>query len=223
MGADGLITIEKDVNNEVDFIMHYYNGLLGDEAMCGNGARCAVSFAKKCGYFENKKNDEIKFQAQGKIYKGKFIGDEVSIYFGDISFGDKYKNGYFIDTGCPHYVEIKNEDIDDFDLIPYAKEIRYSDDFPNGTNVNIVFKDSDVYKIRTYERGVEDETFACGTGAVALACVLGIDLQNDSKNTYKIKARGGELFVSLKKTQNNFTDVWLTGPAVVTFEGIIEV
>lgn len=212
IGADGIILVEQ--TPEADFRMRYFNALLGDETMCGNGARCVVAFAHELGIIK----DKAIFLANDGIHEGEILGDgNVSISMADVVQLEKYKNGFICDTGCPHYVEVR-EQIENLDLIPFAKEIRYSKDFPEGINVNIVEIDDGI-KMRTYERGVEDETLACGTGAVAVAVSLAGDMTEGEEREFSIKARGGDLRVRLTKRGSGFQNVSLAGPAVRSFEG----
>ena len=213
IGADGIILLEN--TDEALFRMRYFNALEGDETMCGNGARSVVAFARDLGLVGD---EEIKFLAHDGIHKAEILENgEVSVSMADFDTPTSHNKGFVCNTGCPHYVETIS-DTDNFDLIPYAKSIRYSTDFPTGINVNII-ENGEEFKMRTYERGVEDETLACGTGAVAVAGTLARDLAVGEEKEFVIKARGGELKVRLSKTENGFKNVWLIGPATKAFEG----
>ncbi len=214
IGADGIILLE-DVAN-IDFRMRYFNADLGDEAMCGNGTRCIVQFARDLGIVTN----HARFLGKECLYEAEVLDDgNIAVHMQDVEIPTRYKEGFVCQTGCLHYVETKDE-IEKFDLIPYAREIRYHEDFPNGVNVNIVKVTEGAIPMRTYERGVEDETLACGTGAVAVAAMLAKDLPEGEEAEYAIEAKGGDLRVKLTRKGDHFEKVWLIGPAVKSFEGM---
>ena len=215
VGADGIILLEN--TDEALFRMRYFNAQEGDETMCGNGARSIVAFARDLGLFGD---EEISFLAHDGIHKAKILENgEVSVSIADFETPTSHNKGFVCNTGCPHYVETVSN-TESFDLIPYAKSIRYSADFPTGINVNIV-ESGEELKMRTYERGVEDETLACGTGAVAVAGTLATSLDEGDENEFSIRARGGNLKVRLTRTKTGFENVWLIGPAIKAFEGEI--
>ncbi|HVO75529.1 MAG TPA: diaminopimelate epimerase [Ignavibacteriaceae bacterium] len=239
IGADGVIAISD--SNEQNFVMDYYNADGSFGALCGNGARCAVKYAEFSGRLNN---GTAKFLSNSILYSGKVLGrDDVQVYLNPPS---KYKNGFkikaanqlitacYVDTGAPHVI-VKIEDVlkdtknlassyDNLDEIPVyeiGREIRYLKDFaPEGTNVNFIkIKDGKIH-IRTYERGVESETLACGTGAVA-AAYTGFVNEKLIPPVY-LKTRGGdELIVDFKKEGNKIREVSLTGPAKIIFSGEI--
>jgi len=213
IGADGLILIEN--HPEVDFEMIYFNAD-GTKSFCGNGSRCAVSFANKLGIIEL----ETKFIAIDGIHEAKIVGKEVHLKMGDISKIETGKDYYFLDTGSPHYIKYKNN-ISEIDIIKSAHKIRYNERFSaEGTNVNFVEKQSNSLKMRTYERGVEDETLSCGTGATAVALSASLKLGMDSP--IKINVPGGELKIKFTKiNETTFEYIWLIGPAEFVFEGEI--
>jgi diaminopimelate epimerase len=213
IGADGIILLEN--TDEALFRMRYFNALEGDETMCGNGARSIVAFARDLGLISDR---EISFLAHDGIHKALILENrEVSVSMSDFEAPTSHNKGFVCNTGCPHYVETV-PNTESFDLIPHARSIRYSPDFPTGINVNIVECDDEL-KMRTYERGVEEETLACGTGAVAVAGTLASNLPAGEEKEFSIRARGGNLKVRLTKTKNGFENVWLTGPAIKAFEG----
>ncbi len=217
IGADGLMLLKK--HDYYDFEMIYYNadGLQG--TMCGNGGRCIVSFAKKLGLIK----DFTRFIAiDGEHEAYIYDNDIVKLKMQDVKDIEIYHNYYFLNTGSPHYVEFV-DDIQNIDVVQLGKKIRYSKDFePEGTNVNFAQIMQDILKIRTYERGVEDETLACGTGSVALA--LAYTKRSESYiSPIKIHALGGELRVYFKYLDNYFSDIWLEGPAKFVFQGEVTI
>jgi diaminopimelate epimerase len=214
VGADGLILIEDCQDS--DFEMVYFNadGNLG--SMCGNGGRCAVKFAERLKIFK----DSCKFNAADGIHLAKTNKDNnVSLKMSDVSLIEKREDYVLIDTGSPHYIRFENN-ISKMDVKKNGGSIRYSKDFPDGVNVNFLeILDSDYLKIRTYERGVEDETLACGTGATAAAIAYHSNGKT-SKTKIKVEALGGMLTISFEcPKENNYSNIWLDGPAKMVFKG----
>lgn len=215
IGADGLIFIEPDEKH--DFKMKYYNADGNESTMCGNGGRCIVAFARDLGMIEK----SCTFDAIDGLHEAQIDGEIVNLKMKDVTAIEHLDNGYFIDTGSPHHIEY-HENIEKLNVYELGKKIRHSQCYePAGTNVNFVqkIKDDELF-VRTFERGVEDETLACGTGATAAAIAL--MLEKDISNV-KVKVMGGDLEVSAKKEQNNFVDIWLKGPAVQVFKGKIRI
>ncbi|MGB1040346.1 MAG: diaminopimelate epimerase [Flavobacteriales bacterium] len=216
IGADGLILIENHPN--ADFDMIYFNGD-GTQSFCGNGSRCAVSFANFLGII----NNETTFNAIDGMHDATFNNEKVELKMGDVSSIEKDEDYFFIHTGSPHYIEYR-DDISDLDIVTEAHKIRYNDRFrEEGTNVNYVQKQSDnSLKMRTYERGVEGETLSCGTGATAVALSGVINYQLSSP--ISIHVPGGELSIKFNQvSEEKFEDIWLIGPAVQVFEGVVEI
>ncbi|GAA4849128.1 diaminopimelate epimerase [Algivirga pacifica] len=215
VGADGLILIRN--HEAYDFEMVYFNADGHVGSMCGNGGRCAVQFAKFLDIFDK----QTTFWAADGLHEA-FIEDElVHLKMNapkEIEEGDDY---FFMDTGSPHYVSFK-DDIGQYNMYAEGRKIRYNDRFKEeGTNVNFVERRADGLKVRTYERGVEDETFSCGTGVTA--CVIAAGLQG-AESPVAVEVEGGDLMVSFdKKDDNSFDNVYLIGPAVQVFEGKINV
>lgn len=237
VGADGILVIsDKEGYN---FAMDYYNADGSTGSLCANGARCAIRYAALTNRISDK---TAKFFVNGNEYTGAVIDDD-KIKF-NLNKPEKTKlnfkikafkqliNASFIDTGSPHVVinikdVLKDEknlnsfytEIDSFPVYEIGKEIRYSKDFsPDGTNVNFFVMKDDMIYIRTYERGVEDETLSCGTGSVATALV-NYYTQN-LKPPIKLKVKSEDLLeVDFKITDQQITELSLTGPAVVTFNG----
>jgi diaminopimelate epimerase len=236
IGADGIITVSN--SSVYDFEMEYFNAD-GSTSLCGNGARCAIKFANLSGRI---KSETAKFLSNGVNYSGKVLNDnEIKFFFNppqrlkynfQIKASDQLITSCFVDTGSPHVVikiddVLKNpddpkkfyDDLNDFPVIKIGREIRYNKDFaPEGTNVNFIRLVDGKIHIRTYERGVEDETFACGTGSTA-AAVIGSLLFNLKPPVYLITRGGDELIVDFKIENQKFKDLSLTGPALVTFIG----
>ena len=218
IGSDGLIFIENDTDS--DFLIDFLNPD-GSRSFCGNGSRCAVKFAHYLGVF---KEQHTTFKAIDGIHKAQLVNDLVKIEMKDVQSIQQIDKDFFINTGSPHYIKyFKN--INQLDLIKLGQTIRYSDTYKNeGTNVNAVEKIAPHHiKVRTYERGVENETLACGTGVTA--CALSYALLNQLKNnTIKVDAVGGQLEVSFTQQPNgNFTNIWLTGPAQFVFKGTYDI
>jgi len=215
IGADGLILISG--HSQADFEMKYFNsdGKLG--SMCGNGGRCTAHFALKW----NIAGKHQKFMAFDGLHEAFVDNDIVRLQMGNVNEYKIINGNYFINTGSPHYVVFTNN-IDQIDVNTEGKKLRWAPEFaPGGTNVNFVEINNKGLYIRTFERGVEEETLACGTGvtASAIASVLAGHFDTDSVN---VKARGGNLKVGLNISNNKVSDIWLTGPATFVFEGEIK-
>ncbi len=212
IGADGLMLLKSHYS--YDFQMVYYNsdGFIG--TMCGNGGRCITAFAKKIGLIENK----ATFLANDGVHE-TFIdeNDIVTVKMIDVAEINEQSLYSFIDTGSPHYVEFVDK-VDEVDVYKRGRQIRYSDMFKDGTNVNFVCRNDAGISVRTYERGVEEETLSCGTGAVASAIAYYLKDKSIGKNI-KVKARGGDLNVSFDEENNVFTNIYLTGAAEFVFSG----
>lgn len=239
IGADGIITIQDKEN--YDFEMQYFNADGSSGSLCANGARCAIWFAEKTNRLTNKK---AKFISNGNEYSGEVISDELikfnlnpptkSKFNFRIKAVEQLIKADFIDTGSPHVVidvkdvlqDSKNlfsnfSKISDFPVLQLGREIRYHKDFaPSGTNVNFYMVENDKIFIRTYERGVEDETLACGTGSVATA--ISAFLNKKISLPISLITWGGEtLIVNFDVENRKVSKVTLTGPAKIVFEGKI--
>lgn len=213
IGADGLMLLRN--HSELDFEMVYYNADGKQSSMCGNGGRCIVSFAHSLGVI----NKSTRFLAIDGAHEAiVHSANAISLEMIDVTaIEDLSKTSCLLDTGSPHYIELRSN-IASIDLVQEARKIRYSDRFrEKGVNVNFVeLKDGIVY-IRTYERGVEDETLACGTGVTAAAIAM-----NHWKmvgNEVKVKAIGGDLEVRFDHIESLYTKVWKKGPVKSVFEG----
>lgn len=215
IGADGLILISN--HEKADFEMKYFNsdGRLG--SMCGNGGRCTAHFSHKWGIAG--KNQ--KFMAYDGIHEATVDGSTVRLQMADVNEYKIIDGNYFINTGSPHYV-VFTDGIDNINVNQEGSRLRWSPQFaPGGTNVNFVEVNDKGLYLRTFERGVEEETLACGTGvtASAIASVLKGHFDTGSVN---VRARGGNLKVEFKVNDGKVTNVWLTGPATFVFEGTFE-
>lgn len=217
VGADGLILIE-DIEG-LDFNMIYYNAD-GSQSFCGNGSRCAVSFAKFLGIIDKQ---AFFLSTDGEHEAWINIEGEVSLKMHDVNEVEKGEDYYFINTGSPHYI-IECIDIKDVDVKTKGAEVRYNDRFKvEGTNVNFVKYNENALDIRTYERGVEDETLSCGTGVTAAALSLANKYQIEN-GKITVNAVGGTLQVGFRKNNEGiYHDIWLIGPAKQVFKGEIEV
>ena len=218
IGADGLITIQASEEKGIDFSMHYYNADGYEGSMCGNGGRCALAFAKKLNIIHS----ESIFRATDGLHKGYIITEkgketEVSLQMIDIENITTFEDGFFLNTGSPHVVKFVHH-VENMDVIAEGKRIRNHTQFPEGTNVNFVeIKDNHLF-VRTFERGVEDETLSCGTGVTASSIAYAIT--KPIKKVH-IKTLGGTFTVNFLKEGNTFKEVMLQGPTCLVFEGKI--
>lgn len=213
IGADGVILIQDNV--DYDFEMIYYNPD-GSQSLCGNGSRCAVMFAKALGIVEN----ETSFLAIDGSHSAFIHGDLVHLQMHDVLNFESIDQDFLINTGSPHYVRYTG-DVLSMDIVKEGRSIRYSDRFAKeGVNVNFIKQESqNTLSIRTYERGVENETLSCGTGCTAAAISLGL---RGGISPITLKSQGGELSVAYKKVENEFREIYLIGPAEKVFEGNIQ-
>ena len=237
IGSDGIITVAKSEAH--DFEMEYFNADGTTGTLCGNGARCAIQFAENFGFSKSK---SVKFLSNGNNFSGNVLEDGLIRF--NLNTPDSLKENFvvkvsgkeintnFINTGSPHVVFFLDDptlkefnlngqykSIEDFPVFSFGKEVRYSSAFaPAGTNVNFLeVKDSIIY-IRTYERGVEDETLACGTGSVASAIIT--FLQKQIPPPLTLVTRGGDkLIVDFSTEDKLIKNVSLTGPAKINFTG----
>ena len=216
VGADGLMIL-KD-HPDYDFEMVYYNSDGRRSSMCGNGGRCIVDLAFKKGITSD---EMIYFLAADGPHKAKVGEGVIELGMSDVSVIEtKGAEEYFLDTGSPHYIVMK-EDLD-INLITEAHRIRYNPEYKaEGTNVNFIKPTDKGLEIRTYERGVEDETLACGTGVTAAALAY-TRHHNSEAQQVDIKALGGQLSVKFKKKGSGWEDIWLIGPAQRVFSGTID-
>ncbi len=226
VGADGLILIEEA--KDADFNMIYYNSD-GSQSLCGNGCRSAVDFASSLQII----NKNTTFQAFDGIHLASIEHDNtIRLKMNDVSGINKLNDDYFINTGSPHYIRfVKN--LADINVVEDGRKIRNSDLFkPGGTNANFVeLLPENTIAVRTFERGVEDETLSCGTGVTAAALAASF---RGYHSPVKVKVMGGDLAVEFKagshltsltghnQLSDTFIDIFLIGPAKMVFEGDLE-
>lgn len=216
IGADGLILLENDA--EADFKMVYYNADGNKSTMCGNGGRCIVAFARFLGIVE----ENACFLAIDGIHHAIVKGDRIRLQMTDVDQIEVFDNHVYLNTGSPHHVQEVN-DIDRFDVKTNGQKLRYGKYGMGGSNINFVcpVKD-DEFKVRTYERGVEDETLSCGTGVTAVAIAMH-RTGKASGNVVTLDTPGGKLTVSFEEKDGKYGKVFLEGPATRVFGGEIEV
>lgn len=217
IGADGLICIYS--SDSYDFEMRYYNSD-GSRSFCGNGARCAVAFSAKLCLF----NTNAKFLAIDGEHSATWDGKLVHLKMSNVNNVHFDDQAYIINTGSPHYISFLTN-LNDVDIVEFGKKIRFSQAYSeNGINVNIVEAiDESTLEMLTYERGVEDETYSCGTGATAVALSYAHKLGARKPFEYKIKVKGGNLKVSGVPKNGGFEDVYLIGPATFVYHGSISI
>lgn len=215
IGADGLILLE--LHEQADFKMVYFNSDGSESSMCGNGGRCIVAFAKFLGIV----GDHATFEAVDGFHQAQIDGLIIKLQMQDVDHLKIFDSHVFLDTGSPHHVQME-PDLAQLDVKKIGASIRYGEPYKKiGTNVNFVSKVSDdVFSVRTYERGVEDETLSCGTGVTAVALAMNFTGKTD-KNKITLNVEGGTLQVSFDPDQQGFKNIWLMGPAVQVFKGEI--
>ncbi|MBW2490432.1 MAG: diaminopimelate epimerase [Deltaproteobacteria bacterium] len=220
VGADGMILIEN--THSADFKWRFFNSDGSVAEMCGNGARCVARFA----YLNDIAGSNMSFETLAGIVKAEVIGERVKVKMTDpldLKTDDtiELRNGLIsissINTGVPHVVMVK-DGIDDVDIVEIGREIRYHSRFsPAGTNVNFVSRIKDnTITIRTYERGVEDETLACGTGAAASAVVMAHKMKMDSPISVLTRS-GGYLNIFFTEKEGQYYDIYLEGDARIIY------
>jgi len=217
IGADGLMLLELPDNEEDDFKMVYFNADGNESSMCGNGGRCLVAFAAFLGIIV----DTATFTAIDGKHKAEIKDGLVHLQMQDVSDIETYESHLFLDTGSPHHVTLVDA-LSDFDVENVGRKIRNGAPYyETGSNVNFVEKkNGSVFAVRTYERGVEDETLSCGTGVTAVALSMHATNQTKEENV-SIQTPGGELKVTFKSTPSGYRDIFLIGPAEQVFKGEI--
>ncbi|TRX70287.1 diaminopimelate epimerase [Carboxylicivirga sp. M1479] len=218
IGGDGLMLLEN--HPKLDFTMRYFNSDGREASMCGNGGRCIAAFAVHIGAVSNP--EDFSFMAVDGEHHAAYQNEIVTLKMIDVEEIKKGSDYTFLDTGSPHHIQFVKS-TNEVDVRQQGKQIRYSDTYaPNGTNVNFVEQTkANKLKVRTYERGVEDETLACGTGVVASA--ISAHLKNPEYTDFDIDVLGGKLRVFFTPQENSFKDIWLEGPAKFVFKGTIEI
>lgn len=215
IGADGFILLRN--HKPYDFEMSYHNAD-GSQSLCGNGSRCAVHLAQQLGIIDQK----ARFIAIDGLHQAFIEKNLVHVQLRKVVEIKKLSNDYWVNLGSPHYVQwVKDGEL--LDVCKIGSNIRNSPPFQEqGVNVNFVWLGKDnMLHVRTYERGIEDETLSCGTGVVAAALVA--SLQKSYSSPVKIVTQGGELQVSFKKKgDQQFDEIYLTGPVQQVFQGTID-
>ncbi len=217
VGADGLILLENSV--EHDFKMVYFNSDGRQSSMCGNGGRCILQFVHDLGMTQ----ENYAFTAIDGLHHGVVDRDEVCLEMKNVEGVELFENGdLFLDTGSPHHIVFRDTLPGD-EFIKSAKEIRHNKRYDaQGVNVNFVKASGKQLEMRTFERGVENETLSCGTGVTA-AAISAYHSGNISGNIINVKTAGGNLQVKFKANGSGYSDIWLIGPATRVFEGEIDV
>jgi diaminopimelate epimerase len=216
IGADGLMMLNSKPG--YDFEMKYYNSDGAEGSMCGNGGRCLVKFAHDSGLHKSM----FRFSAIDGDHEAEVDGRIIRLKMNDVDHVDVRMNSFVLNTGSPHFVKYV-PDVKVFDVVGAGRDIRYNREFnEKGINVNFVETlDSDEIYVRTYERGVENETMSCGTGVTAAAITAA---HNEiGFNRVEVRTPGGKLSVEYDKLgEQHFENIWLCGPAVMVFRGEIE-
>lgn len=216
VGADGLMLLNQ--LEGYDFAMKYYNADGRESTMCGNGGRCLTKFAHDLGMIKT----TYRFLAIDGPHEASINQDgTIALKMQDVEKINQHRGYYVLNTGSPHYVAIVN-DLKDLNVARKGREIRYSSEFAaEGINVNFVEhrEQTDRIAVRTYERGVEDETLSCGTGVTAAALVCHHNV--NGFNRVEVQTRGGVLSVEYDRLNGSYRDIWLNGPATNVFEGRI--
>ncbi|SHI48862.1 diaminopimelate epimerase [Flavobacterium haoranii] len=218
IGADGLILLEN--HDKYDFRMVYYNSDGNESSMCGNGGRCLVAFAKHLNVVDKK----AEFEAiDGYHFATIDTEGIVSLQMIDVDKVDVENTYTFLNTGSPHHIEFV-ENVRNVNVKEKGASIRYSDLYgKQGSNVNFVSPlENDKFAVRTYERGVEDETLSCGTGVTAVAIAL-FENKKVFQNEVAMQVEGGELKVKFEEDNGTYKNVFLIGPAKFVFKGEIEI
>ena len=219
IGADGLILLESSSEANESFKMVYFNADGNQSSMCGNGGRCIVAFANHLEII----GSEALFNAIDGQHQDIIKDGKVSLKMMDVNAEDLNENELFLDTGSPHKI-IFSDNVGDIDVKKEGSLIRYSEKYESegGTNVNFVQQTAeDSFLVRTYERGVEDETYSCGTGVTAVALAVNAIGKTKSKTIY-METPGGKLEVSFDKSERGYQNIWLTGPTENVFKGEIK-
>lgn len=213
IGADGLMLLQDSKN--YDFEMIYFNADGAEGSMCGNGGRCIVAFARDLDIIQNK----TVFLAVDGEHHASINDDQVNLGMIDVHQYKRDGDAYVIYTGSPHYVTMVNN-LQYLDVYGQGYKIRNNETYEKeGINVNFVQKEENGYFLRTFERGVEDETYACGTGATAAAMAIALKENRNGEINIPIRVVGGQLYISFNKDGDSFTKVHLKGPANFVFQG----
>ncbi len=216
IGADGLMLLNHSDN--YDFEMMYYNADGAEGSMCGNGGRCLTKFAFDCGIIK----EQYTFIASDGPHEACFGKNQwIHLKMIDVHTVSKYNADFVLNTGSPHYIKFVTN-INELNVLEIGRSIRYSDHFnAKGINVNFVEVLPDKIIVRTYERGVEDETYSCGTGVTAASVTCATKI---GYNRIEVETMGGQLAVEFNKIDEaHFKNIWLCGPAEFVFNGAIDI
>lgn len=215
IGADGLILLENDKDS--DFRMVYFNADGNESTMCGNGGRCIVAFAEMLNIFKSK----TTFIAIDGLHEATIDNGFVKLKMQDVDAVNVFDNHCFLDTGSPHHVALV-DNLKAFNVKNEGAKIRNSNLYDaSGSNVNFAEQiNAETFALRTYERGVEDETLSCGTGATAVALAMH-STNKTNTNEVILNVQGGTLKVSFQQTKNGYNNIWLQGAATFVFKGEI--
>ena len=214
IGADGLICLES--SDQADFKMVYFNSDGRESTFCGNGGRCVVAFAARLNLVQ--KNQQVRFMAKDGLHEAHWSENEISLKMQDVDAIHFGELGFELFTGSPHLVQLV-PNAESVNVKSQGAALRNNPTYQKeGINVNFVERSGNFLSVRTYERGVEDETLSCGTGVTASALVAS---HHGFKSPVQVKTLGGNLEVSFETIGSNFTQIWLTGPAECVFEGSI--
>lgn len=216
IGADGLMLLRKHAS--YDFEMVYFNSDGKYGSMCGNGGRCISRFASDIGAVTK---DHVHFLASDGPHEAIIGKNTTKLKMTDVSEIEAGEGFFWLDTGSPHYVKLEMN-VAELDVYSKGRKVRYNERFAKeGTNVNFVEAGPDGIFVRTYERGVEDETYSCGTGVTASALVASLVGVAGAGKTCKVKTRGGNLLVHFERSGDGFRNIWLEGPATYVYKGEI--
>lgn len=215
IGADGLILLENDEMS--GYRMVYFNSDGKEGSMCGNGGRCFVAFADFLKIIQG----ETSFDAADGLHEATISNGIVSLKMQNVSEIKIKPNAIFMDTGSPHHVQMV-ENLEALDVFKEGAKLRYGVYGEKGSNINFVSPRTDgSFYVRTYERGVEDETLSCGTGVTAVALAMH-HLGKSSENKVQIHTKGGDLQVEFDEKDGNYANIFLIGSAKQVFKGEIE-
>ena len=218
IGADGLMLL--DAEDGYDFRMTYFNSDGNESTMCGNGGRCITVFARELGLIGDKAHFSAIDGTHESILKSGQKMWLCRLKMKDAVIGKVHADGIFIDTGSPHLVTFITNAADT-EVVASGRMIRHDPRFaPGGVNVDFVEVTGSGLFVRTYERGVEDETLSCGTGVTAAVLAYAF-LHPENRDIPEVRTRGGSLKVSYQQAGPSFQEVWLEGPAEKVFEGHI--
>lgn len=218
IGADGILFLQE--KSGYDFEMVYYNADGRPSSMCGNGGRCIVAFARDLGIIR----EEANFLAVDGPHYARISGDDwISLGMIDVENIGRDGEAWVLTTGSPHYV-LSADGLEDKDVFTEGRAVRYNDTYrKEGINVNFVEDKGDYLFVRTYERGVENETYACGTGVTAVAIAIAKKKGLTGDVTTPVKALGGDLNIRFHTDGSRYTRVFLEGPATFVFSGSVAV